>query len=125
MLRIIPVIFEIFRDPVYRVLIFSVVSILAFGTIFYSIVEDWSLLDSLYFCVVTLTTIGYGDFAPKTTLGKLVTIFYIFAGIGIIAAFIGTVADRMSSEGTVWQKFRGRRQRRHQEGVDDGSEVDV
>lgn len=125
MLRIIPVIFEIFRDPVYRVLIFSVVSILAFGTIFYSIVEDWSMLDSLYFCVVTLTTIGYGDYAPKTSLGKIVTIFYIFAGIGIIAGFIGTVADRMSNEGPMWQKFRGKHPQRHSDDIDDGGEVDV
>ena len=125
MLRIFPIIVEILRDPLYRVLIFSVVSILAFGTIFYSIVEDWSPLDSLYFSVVTLTTIGYGDFAPKTALGKFVTIFYIFAGLGIIATFIGTVADRMSSEGTMWQKFRARRRASKEEEAAKREEVDV
>ena len=115
---------EIWRDPIYRGLMIGVASILSFGTVFYTIVEDWSVLDSLYFSVVTLTTIGYGDFAPKTALGKVVTIFYIFAGLGIIATFIGTVADRMSNEGTILQKFRTRR-RAAKEKAAEGEEVDV
>ena len=110
MVRFIRVLIEIARDPVYRGLLVSVVGILAFGTIFYSIVEGWSILDSLYFSVVTLTSIGYGDYTPHTTLGKLVTIVFIGAGIGIIATFIGTVADRMSREGTLLQRRRARRQ---------------
>jgi hypothetical protein len=72
---------------------------------------------------VTLTTIGYGDFAPRTALGKAVTIVYIFTGLGIIATFIGTVAERMSSEGTVLQKFRTRR--RASEEAPKSEEVDV
>ena len=61
---------------------------LAAGTIFYHVVEGWSLLDSVYFCVITLTTIGYGDFAPTTNLARLFTIFYAFTGIGLLATFI-------------------------------------
>ena len=37
----------------------------------------------VYFCVVTMSTVGYGDFSPETALGKVYTIFYLFIGIGI------------------------------------------
>jgi len=57
-------------------------------------VEGWNLLDSLYFSVVTLTTIGYGDLSPSTAASKIFTIFYIFVGLGIILAFVNTVAER-------------------------------
>jgi hypothetical protein len=57
------------------------------GTVFYHIVEKLDWLDSIYFCVVTLATVGYGDITPKTEAGKLFTIFYILIGIGIIATF--------------------------------------
>jgi hypothetical protein len=52
------------------------------------VVEGWNLLDSLYFCVITLTTIGYGDFSPKTDPGKLFTIMYAFTGIGLLATYL-------------------------------------
>lgn len=64
------------------------------GTIFYHFIEKWTILDSIYFCVVTLSTVGYGDITPKTALGKIFTIFYILAGIGIIAATVNLLVRR-------------------------------
>ncbi len=61
--------------------------LLGIGTVFYHIVEKLAWLDSVYFCVVTLATVGYGDIVPKTNPGKAFTIFYILAGVGIIATF--------------------------------------
>ncbi len=58
-------------------------SYLIIGTVFYHLIEKWSWLDSLYFSVITLATVGYGDFAPKTPAGKIFTIFYVFIGVGI------------------------------------------
>jgi Ion channel len=52
------------------------------------LLEDWSPLDSLYFSVVTLATVGFGDLHPTTDPAKLFTIFYIIAGLGILAAFV-------------------------------------
>jgi hypothetical protein len=71
------------------------------GSAFYWKVEGWSYLDSLYFSVVTLTTVGYGDFSPDTDAGKLFTIFYILVGLGIVAAFISSLA---SSSIDVWNR---------------------
>ena len=64
------------------------------GIIFYMYEEDWSAIDALYFCVTTLTTIGFGDPAPSTDLSKLFTVAYVIVGIGIIASFIAAVAER-------------------------------
>ena len=66
------------------------------GTGFYSIVEGLRLVDALYFSVVTLTTVGYGDFAPETDAGKLFTAVYVLVGVGIVLAFITTVAAKAS-----------------------------
>ena len=80
------------RDPQFRSLTFLVVITLVGGTVFYSMVEGWSIVDAFYFSVTTLTTVGLGDLTPKTTIGKLFTVVYIFAGLGIIVGFIDTVA---------------------------------
>jgi voltage-gated potassium channel len=41
--------------------------------------EGWSWIDSFYFVVVSLTVIGYGDFAPTTPNTKLITILHVLS----------------------------------------------
>jgi hypothetical protein len=86
------------RDPQFRSLVVLVIVTLLGGTVFYSLEEGWSVVDAFYFSVTTLTTVGLGDLAPQTTLGKLFTVVYIFAGIGIILGFIDTVAKETLSQ---------------------------
>ena len=66
------------------------------GTDFYSLVEGLRLVDALYLSVVTLTTVGYGDIAPRTDVGKLFTAVYVLVGVGILLAFVTTVAAKAS-----------------------------
>ncbi len=75
------------RQKLYRLLLLATIGVLAFGTVFYHYMEGWAWVDAYYFCVATLTTIGYGDFIPQTNFAKIFTTFYIFVGVGIIAAF--------------------------------------
>ena len=86
------------KDPEYRDLVGTTLFILLLGTIAYHHLEGWGYIDSLYFSIITLTTIGYGDFSPQTVEGKLFTIFYIFLGIGIILAFINTLYHHFQKE---------------------------
>lgn len=81
------------KNEEYRDLLYITSVILIIGTFSYHLIEGWSIIDSLYFSVVTLTTIGFGDFAPKTDLGKIFTIFYIVLGIGVILHFIHTLQN--------------------------------
>lgn len=82
-----------FKNPEFRALLFVVTGLLVTGTVFYTQVEGWRWLDSLYFCVITLTTIGYGDFSPQTDFGKVFTILYIVVGVGTLLSFITVVGQ--------------------------------
>jgi len=84
------------KDDDYRDLLFTTSIIIALGGTMYHYLEGWSWIDSIYFSIITLTTIGYGDFSPQTDAGKLFTIFYILIGIGIILSFINTVYNHYS-----------------------------
>jgi voltage-gated potassium channel len=50
--------------------------------------------------VVTLTTVGYGDFYPVTTLGRITGVFVMFAGVGIIGALASILASLLVSPST-------------------------
>ena len=80
-----------FSNHTLRNLSISTVFILLTGTIVFHFVEGWRILDSLYFSVITLTTVGFGDFTPETDFGKIFTIIYVLSGIGIIFGFINTL----------------------------------
>ena len=85
------IILSFLRDKEYQKLLRVSGIILIIGTITYHYVEGWTWLDAFYFSVITLTTIGYGDFSPQTVNGKIFTMVYIFIGLGIILGFINTV----------------------------------
>jgi hypothetical protein len=80
-------------DPEFRGLFWTVLAVLAGGTVYYHFREGWSWVDAFYFCVVTLATVGYGDFAPTTTETRLFTVVYIIIGLGLLSSFILKLAD--------------------------------
>lgn len=82
------------RDPELRALSVALVGLLAGGSAFYSTVEGWSPVDAVYFSVMTLATVGYGDLAPTTPVSKLFTAVYVIVGAGIFVAFITKVSHR-------------------------------
>ena len=80
--------------------VFSLTVIL--GTIMY-IIEGGengftSIPRSIYWAVVTLTTVGYGDIAPGTTLGQIVATAIMILGYGIIAVPTGIVSAEITTQ---------------------------
>lgn len=72
----------------------ALMAMLISGTLIYHYLEGWSIIDSLYFTTVTVTTIGYGDFVPTTELSRMVTIFFALGGVSVslyVLSIIGRI----------------------------------
>jgi len=80
------------KKPDTRALILWMIGLLLVGTIFYHMVEGWSWLDALYFCVITLSTIGFGDLSPIVPVSKIFTIIFIFLGLSIFVSLVNMLA---------------------------------
>ncbi len=63
------------------VLIFVVIT--AIYTIAFQMIEGKDILTSLYWTVITMATIGYGDITPETTAGKILAMLIAVTGIAI------------------------------------------
>jgi len=83
------------KNEEFQTLLYIVLLILITGTLFYHNVEGWTWLDSSYFSVITLTTVGYGDFSPQTDSGKVFTMAYIFVGLGILSGFATIIGKQI------------------------------
>ncbi|MCG8696645.1 MAG: potassium channel family protein [Bacteroidales bacterium] len=94
------------KKKVYRQLTISSILVLINGTVVFHFVEKLSWVDSFYFSVITLTTVGYGDIAPQTTFGKIFTAAYVLTGIGIIFGFINAFSQHRIEN---MERFENRR----------------
>ena len=62
---------------------------LAGGPLFYSLYEEWHFVDALYFVIVTIGTVGYGDILPSDNTSKLFTVAYVIVGVILLTASVG------------------------------------
>lgn len=58
-----------------------------------SILEKWKWYDTIYYCVVTSTTIGFGDLTPSSKLAKHVSLIFIPIAVGSMGYILGNVAS--------------------------------
>lgn len=84
---------------IYLIIICGIVLITA--AITYSLAEDVSLSNSFWWAIVTASTVGYGDVAPKTLAGRLAAISLMIIGIGFIGTLTSTITNYVTSENTI------------------------
>ena len=71
----------------------------ATGTIVFHILEGWSIVDSLYLTAQTVTTVGFGDLAPRTVYGRLFATVFMLLSVGIVLyALTSSVQSIVQSE---------------------------
>ena len=104
----------VWRDPKTRALPVVARVLVLTGTLFYWRFEEWTLIESLYFCIVTLTTVGYGDLSPTTDVTRIFTIVYILRGFGVLVALLTSVAQEYLKLKAQPRPARGRMRRRRQ-----------
>ncbi|ENN95704.1 potassium channel protein [Methanocaldococcus villosus KIN24-T80] len=80
------------RNKIIIVAILSMLLILTYAYLI-SVIENVDYFTALYFSVITITTTGYGDFVPKTTLGKAITVIYLCLGVGIVMYLFSLIAE--------------------------------
>ena len=79
------------RDASMKVVqaVVQTVAVIALGTAFMHWNEGWSWLDSLYFVIVTGTTVGYGDELPERISSQIFCIFYILLCVTMVSVLLG------------------------------------
>jgi len=65
-----------------KIALLILLTIFIVGTIGFHFIEKWGFVDSFYATITTLSTVGYGDFVPRTAEGKFFTVFVIIFGVG-------------------------------------------
>jgi len=78
-----------------RIAFFGLFAILIVGTVGFHNFEGWGYIASLYTTVVTLSTVGYGDYYPHTEAGQLFTVVLIIFGVGTMLYTVGLFAETL------------------------------
>jgi voltage-gated potassium channel len=74
----------------FRLPILMIVLTMLFGTLGYMIIDGFSLMDAIYQTGITFTTVGFGETAPISLLGRIFTITLIIVGFAVFTLAVGT-----------------------------------
>ncbi|HKY46316.1 MAG TPA: potassium channel protein [Pyrinomonadaceae bacterium] len=82
-----------------RVVLLAVFGAILLGTVMFRVLEGWSILESLYVTVQTVTTVGFGDLTPQTPYGRAFAVIFMMVSVGIVLyALTSTVQSIVHSE---------------------------
>lgn len=94
-----------------RYALYALAGAVALGTLGFHLLEGWSLSDSLYATIQTVTTVGYGDVTPATFAGRAFASLFMVLGVGAVVYILtSTVQTIVQSE--MFAAFDERRRHR-------------
>ena len=99
------------------IVIAAVVAVIIVGTVGFTLIEGWGLLDSLYMTVTTIFTVGFGEVHPLSRGGAIFTLVLIIGGVGTILYGIGRMVEFVI-DGQLSGVFRRRAVRRQVDKLD-------
>ncbi|KAB2615405.1 two-pore potassium channel 1-like [Pyrus ussuriensis x Pyrus communis] len=86
--------------PSFRIVAAFLTVYLGLGTVCFYLVRNQlkgektnGVVDAVYFCIVTMTTVGYGDLVPNSVLSKLLACAFVFSGMALIGMILSKAAD--------------------------------
>lgn len=92
---------DAFSSPRVRSLLAFTFALIALATLVFWLIEDWTLLQSAFIAVTTISTVGYGDLVPQTVAGRIFCTAHILVGLGVFVAAARAVAEALL---TRWQR---------------------
>ncbi|MBS4101411.1 ion channel [Tsukamurella paurometabola] len=88
------------RDPSMRGAVLSLVMIVTAATVFYTLTEKWSVIDSLFYAVSVGLPMGNGPLSPTLTLSKIFTLVYAVLVVGLFVTVGGSLASSLVQNNT-------------------------
>ncbi|OMO76973.1 hypothetical protein CCACVL1_15266 [Corchorus capsularis] len=90
------------QEVTFKYVLLLLATYLGIGTLWFFLVRNQidgkktnGVVDAIYLCVVTMTTVGYGDLVPHSTLAKILACIYVFAGMALVGLVLSKAADYM------------------------------
>ncbi len=107
------------KRKIFVFLMFVMLLVIIFGSVMYLIEGSQpgspfdSIPRSIYWAIVTLTTVGYGDISPTTSFGQFLAAIVMLLGYAVIAVPTGIVSSEMTNEGNKKKKKKKGKNREH------------
>ena len=88
---------EVYPHPkAFRLPLILTVLTMLVGTVGYVVIDDFTLMDAIYQTGITFTTVGFGEIAPVSDIGRIFTITLIISGFAVFSSAIGILVSELN-----------------------------
>lgn len=78
----------------FSVAVSLIILLIIIGTVIFHLLEKWTWIQSFYFTICTLATVGYGDLHPTSDGARLFTAIFILIGVSVAIAAFSIIGSR-------------------------------